>query len=143
LAAPLLLEEGEHAVVSGAPRTVFRALNAADKAAFEAGEDIVAKGIGGNPAIQVLGRQPTGYISASETLEAASRFETPELGIIEIDMLKALDYGGIVVEQPSILRSIRLTLVGPDRARALRDTARAQELLFEGTIPFEAILGFR
>lgn len=121
-------------------RTVFRALNAADKAALDAGDDILAKGVGGTPAIHVRGQQSTQFISAAERLEAAYRFETPGLGIVEIDVEIAKKYGASIIEQQDILASIRRLLRGADRARAIRDTQRAEEVLFKEFIPFEAII---
>jgi RHS repeat-associated protein len=125
---------------AGGGRIVFRAFNPADLAAWRAGEDLVAKGSGGTPAIHVLGRVKTGYLSASETMAGASLYETPGLGIAQIDMRIAEDFGATTVEHEALIQNIRRTLSGADRARALRDATKAEELLFDGTIPIEAII---
>ena len=51
----------------------------------------------------------------------------------------ARDFGATTNEQDAIVKNIRQTLRGD--ARALRDTQRAEELLFEDFIPHEAIIG--
>jgi hypothetical protein len=122
-------------------RTVFRALNAEDRAALDAQEDILSKGTGGTPAGHVVGNID-GFISASQTLEGASRFES-EYGIVEIDVGIATDYGATLVEHPEVIADINQRLDGLRRTEALRNATRAQELLFEGFIPREAILGQR
>jgi len=118
-------------------RIVYRALNATDRAAIDAGLGISPKGTGfKNLAAHVEGR-PTGLISASETLNGARLFDDG-FGMVAIDLDMIANSGVGIIWHKNLLQNLQ-NLQKYGTKQNLRNSERAKELLFKGSIPAGAI----
>ena len=114
---------------------VFRYLSADDRSRLEAGLGLAPKGEGGKGRIlaHVQG-ESTGHISASKTKGAAKRFDSGN-GYVIIDVKKATQGDTNFIDHNNVMQSVK------SDSRATRDARRAEEVLFRGPIPKEAISG--
>ena len=121
------LERGERLVV-------FRELSAADRVAYDAGQDLLAKGTGGTIAEHVAG-QPTKYISAGEKASAIAKYSSGN-GLIAIDVEAAIERGAGYVCHANVCQSIASEL--GRGSLEYKNASNAFEALFKNFIPREA-----
>ena len=113
--------------------TVYRELSATDRINLENGFGLTPKGSGGSIGDQIRGEN-TGYISASKSIAATKRFSSGN-GLVAIDVDEAMRTGTGFVDHNNVLQGAARS----GDLRAVRDAKRAQEVLFKGAIPAEAI----
>jgi RHS repeat-associated protein len=112
---------------------VYRQLNAEDRARFDSGSSLKPKGSGGSIAEHVAGAD-TGHISASLTEDAAKRFESGN-GLVKIDVEAAIAGDAKYIDHNNVLQGAKQS----KNLTVLRDARRAEEVLFKGEIPHEAM----
>ncbi|MFC5474360.1 RHS repeat-associated core domain-containing protein [Paraherbaspirillum soli] len=112
---------------------VYRQLNAEDRDRFDSGLSLKPKGTGGSIADHVAGAD-TGHISASLTEEATLRFESGN-GMVKIDVEAAIAGGAKYVDHNNVLQGAKQS----KDLKVQRDARRAEEVLFKGEIPHEAM----
>jgi hypothetical protein len=94
----------------------------------------MSKGAGGTIAKQVKG-DPTKYISASETADAAAKYSSGN-GLVEIDVDAAINAGAGFVDHGNVLQA-----VGREYGRGSLEYSNASgalEVMFKGSIPRDA-----
>ena len=117
---------------AGGKLYVYRELSAADRAALDAGEDLVAKGTGGTISDHVAG-QPTKYVSAGQTAEAVAKYSSGN-GLVRIDVDAAVGAGAGYVAHRNVLQSVAGDL--GRGSQAYKDAKDALEVLFKYRIPY-------
>jgi hypothetical protein len=115
-------------------QTVLRELNPKDRKRIDQGLGIKPKGDSGTIADQVRGKQDTQFISASLTQKGTRRFRRGN-GLVEIDLEKAVEGGAKFVDHKNVVQTTKRS----GDLKAVRDTKRAEEVLFKGEITPEAI----
>jgi hypothetical protein len=110
---------------------VYRELSAADRAALDAGEDLVAKSSGGTITDHVAGK-PTKYVSAGETAGAVAKYSSGN-GLVRIDVDAAVGAGAGYVAHRNVLQSVARDL--GKGSQAYNDAKDALEVLFKYRIP--------
>jgi RHS repeat-associated protein len=118
-----------------AENIVYRELSAADRAALEAGQPLVPKGTGGTILDQVRG-QPTGHISASETIEGTARFNGGN-GLVAIDVDVATQGGTKFISHSEVLEGVGA------RPKQIQKVIESGEVMFQGPIPPSAVTPIR
>lgn len=118
---------------AGGGRKVFRQLSADDAESLASGGGITPKGTSKSVADHVAGK-PTGHVSCSKTSGACERFSSGN-GLAEIDVDKAVEGGARYIDHNNVVDAVRRS----GNLRAVRDAKRAEEVLFRGTIPKEAV----
>ncbi len=114
-----------------AKNVVYREISAADRIALEAGQPLVPKGTGGSILEHVRG-QPTGHISASQTVEGTARFRGGN-GLVEIDVNAATSGGTQFIPHPQVLEALGA------RPKQIQKVLESREVLFNGPIPANAV----
>jgi hypothetical protein len=132
----LSLTQGGTRILNQAPgalrRIVYREISAVDKVALEAGQPLVPKGSGGTILDHVRGL-PTGHISASESVEGTRRFASGN-GLVAIDVDVAVAGGTKFITHKEVLEAVA------PRVKQIQKVSEALEVLFKGSIPFNAII---
>jgi len=113
--------------------TVYRQLNYEDRAAFDNGDGLQPRGTTGSITDHILNR-PTRHISASVTEEATERFASGQ-GMVAIDVNKAIAGGAKFIDHNNVMQAAKRS----GDSRIVRDARRAEEVLFVGSIPHDAI----
>ncbi|GAA0811418.1 LamG-like jellyroll fold domain-containing protein [Spirilliplanes yamanashiensis] len=113
--------------------TVYRQLNYDDRTAFDKGEDLQPRGTTGSITDHILNR-PTKHISASVTEGATERFASGQ-GMVAIDVNKAIAGGAKFIDHNNVMQAANRS----GDSRVVRDARRAEEVLFVGSIPHDAI----
>ena len=124
--APVLAVATEGATVSTTEQVVYRTLSTTDRAAVDAGKSLAPKGSGGTILDHVRGK-PTGYISASETIEGTARFNSGN-GMVAIDVNKAMAGGAGFVPHGNVMQAAKHL---PKQGMKV---GQAGEVLFDGSI---------
>jgi hypothetical protein len=112
-------------------RTIFRALSESDMISLMNGQRIMPRGVVRDIEAQVKG-MPTKYISASQTLEGARRFQSTA-PIVEIDVNKLVRSGSGVVDHKNVLQALR-------DLKDITNAKRASEVLIKNGIDPGAIV---
>lgn len=110
---------------------MYRELSAADRAALEAGQSLIPKGTGSSILEHVRG-QPTGHISAAETIQGTSRFGAGN-GLVEIDVNAAIAGGARFISHAEVLAGVGA------RPKQILKVVESGEVMFEGAIPANAV----
>ncbi|MFC3503111.1 LamG-like jellyroll fold domain-containing protein [Micromonospora krabiensis] len=113
--------------------SVYRQLNYEDRTAFDNGDDLQPRGTSGSITDHILNR-PTKHISASVTEGATERFASGQ-GMVAIDVNKAIAGGAKFIDHNNVMQAARRS----GDSRVVRDARRAEEVLFVGPIPRDAI----
>ncbi|WP_211241467.1 RHS repeat-associated core domain-containing protein [Cystobacter fuscus] len=106
---------------------VYRELSFDDRVNFDSGLGLVPKGEGGSIADHVAGKK-SGHISP----EATKTFSSKN-GLVAIDVDKAIQLGAKFIDHGNVLNAVSKDLT------SRRNAKRAEEVLFRGPIPQEAI----
>ena len=114
---------------------VYRELSAADRAALEAGQPLVPKGTVGTVLDHVRG-QPTGHISASETIKGTARFNSGN-GLVAIDVDTVTQGGTKFIPHTEVLEGVGA------RPKQIQKVLESGEVMFEGPIPPSAVTPIR
>ncbi|WP_426578133.1 RHS repeat domain-containing protein [Xenorhabdus stockiae] len=112
---------------------VYRELTPDDALRLEQGLSLVPKGVGGSIAAHVEGIN-TGHISAALSARAAERY-TSGNGLIAIDVKKAVKLGASYIDHNNVMQAV----MRAGSLEARKNAKIAEEVLFKGEIPFEAI----
>jgi RHS repeat-associated protein len=115
-------------------RKVYRQLSAEDRAAFDRGEGLTPRGTSRDIAAHIR-NEPTRHISASLLPEQTERFASGN-GLVEINVEDAIAGGSKYIDHGNVMSAAGRA---PDASRLRRDAARAGEVLFIDTIPFDAM----
>jgi RHS repeat-associated protein len=115
-------------------RKVYRQLSAADREAFDAGEGLTPHGTSRDIAAHIRG-EPTRHISASLERGQTERFASGN-GLVEINVEDAIAGGSKYIDHGNVMSAAGRAA---DASRLRRDAARAGEVLFVDTIPFNAM----
>jgi RHS repeat-associated protein len=118
-----------------AENVVYREISAADRIALEAGQPLVPRGTGGSILDHVRG-QPTGHISASQTVEGTARFNGGN-GLVEIDVNAATSGGTRFLSHPEVLEGVGA------RPKQIQKVLESGEVMFQGPIPPNAVRRIR
>ncbi|MBI6547191.1 RHS repeat-associated core domain-containing protein, partial [Xenorhabdus lircayensis] len=112
---------------------VYRELTPDDALRLEQGLNLMPKGVGGSIAAHVEGVN-TGHISAALSTRAAERY-TSGNGVIAIDVKKAVKLGAKYIDHNNVMQAV----MREGSLEARKNAKIAEEVLFKGEIPFEAI----
>ena len=121
--------------VRAVENVVYREISAVDRLAFESGQPLVPRGIGGSILDHVRG-QPTRHISASQTIEETTRFNGGN-GLVAIDIDAATSGGTRFIPHSDVIESIGA------RPKQVLKVLESGEVLFEGPIPASAVRRIR
>ncbi len=114
-------------------RKVYRQLSVDDTENLASGRGIAPRGASRSISDHVAGK-PTGHISCSMSPGACARFSSGN-GLAEIDVDTAIQGGARFVDHNNVIGAVKRA----GDLRGVRDAKRAQEVLFRGTIPSEAV----
>jgi RHS repeat-associated protein len=114
---------------------VFRELSVEDRAAYDAGRDLVARGKGGTIAEHVAG-QPTKYISGGEKASAIAKYSSGN-GLAQIDVQAAIDAGAGYVCHENVCASVAREF--GRGSLHYENASNALEVLFKNFIPNSAV----
>jgi len=107
-----------------------------DREAFDRGEALLPKGVGGSIADHVAGKD-TGHISASLTEAAVQRFDSGN-GIVAINIKEATNGSTNFIDHNNVVQAARRS----GDLTVARDATRAEEVLFKGPegVPRSAVV---
>ncbi|WP_407566802.1 polymorphic toxin-type HINT domain-containing protein [Polymorphospora sp. A560] len=129
--APVLVHNNNKKPDCG--RKVYRQLSYEDRERFDNGEGLQPRGTTGSIVDHILNR-PTKHISASVTQNATERFASGQ-GLVEVDIDKAIAGGAKFVDHNNVMQAATRS----GNSRVVRDARRAEEVLFIGVIPYDAM----
>ncbi|WP_430792013.1 Hint domain-containing protein, partial [Actinoplanes sp. G11-F43] len=114
-------------------RKVYRQLSYDDRVRFDKRQGLEPHGTGGSIIDHIAGR-PTKHISASLTEGASERFASGQ-GMVEIDIDKAIAGGARYIDHNNVMQAAKRSR----DSKVVRDARRAEEVLFVGLIPYDAM----
>jgi hypothetical protein len=128
---PPVPQEVPPVIPIGFENVVYRELSSADRLALENGQPLLPKGTGGSILDQVRG-QPTGNISASQTIAGTERFNGGN-GLVEIDVNAATADGTRFISHSEVLEGVGA------RPKQIQKVTESGEVMFQGPIAPSAI----